>query len=152
LHSVAIGVIQILGGRVMGGLAATTLGLTLTATIASRLFSLHPLHCASLPHRRQVLVRPRGKWRMGEGRGAGDAGGSSQTEDDWTQPAAAVESSAMPESVLASSSGKAAASAASAIQFLSLCQRLKVSNCNSVVSVSPWVLGELSHSSNQFGH
>jgi hypothetical protein len=112
----------------MGGLAATTLGLTLTATIASRLFSLHPLHCASLPHRRQVLVRPRGKWRMGEGRGAGDAGGSSQTEDDWTQPAAAMESSPMPESVLASSSGKAAAaaaSAASAIQFLSLCQRLK---------------------------
>jgi putative hydrolase of HD superfamily len=109
----------------MGGLAATTLGLTLTATIASRLFSLHPLHCASLPHRRQVLVRPRGKWRMGEGRGAGDAGGSSQTEDDWTQPAAAVESSSMPESVLASSSGKAAASAASAVQFLSLCQRLK---------------------------
>jgi hypothetical protein len=88
---------------------------------------------------------------MGEGRGAGDAGGSSQTEDDWTQPAAAMESSPMPESVLASSSGKAAAaaaSAASAIQFLSLCQRLKVSNCNSVVSISFWVLGELSHNSN----
>jgi hypothetical protein len=89
---------------------------------------------------------------MGEGRGAGDAGGSSQTEDDWTQPAAAMESLSMPESVLASSSGKAAASAASAIQFLSLCQRLKVSNCNSVVSISLWVFGELSHNLNQFGH
>jgi hypothetical protein len=93
---------------------------------------------------------------MGEGRGAGDAGVSSQTEEDWTQPAAAMESSSMPESVLASSSDKAAAaaaaSAASAIQFLTLCQRLKVSNCNSVVSISLWVLGELSHNSNQFGH
>jgi hypothetical protein len=92
---------------------------------------------------------------MGDGRGAGDAGGSLQKEDDWTQPAAAMESSSIPESVLASSSGNAAAataSAASAIQFLSLCQRLKVSNCNSVVSISLWVLGELSHKSNQFGH